>query len=70
MNEPKDTAELSTFAAICDEAARRFGNNWRAVESHIISRLNALPPDQRERLASEVDRVLRYRPPNADSQTQ
>jgi hypothetical protein len=70
MNELANEAELAIFAAICDEAARRHGDNWPAVEGHIINRVNTLPKDQRERLAKAIDRVLRYRSPNADSQTQ
>jgi hypothetical protein len=70
MNEPANDTELAIFAAICEEAARCHGDNWPAVEGHIINRVSTLSKDQRERLAKAVDRVLRYRSPNADSQTQ
>lgn len=67
---PKPHNELIAFATICGEAARQHGDDWDAVERHIRKCLDALPKDQRERLASEMDRVLRYRAPNGDAQTQ
>lgn len=58
------------FAAICFEAAQRHGDDWPAVEQHIRRRVFALPEDQRDRLFSQMDRVLRYQAPNAGAQTQ
>jgi hypothetical protein len=55
--------ELVSFAIICREAAECHGDDWPAVERHIRRRFEALPTDQRERLKSEIDRVLRYRAP-------
>jgi hypothetical protein len=63
-------AELAVLASICREAAERHGDDWPAVERHVKMRVNALPSDQRQRLADEMDRVLRYRAPNRGMQTQ
>ncbi|HLH11597.1 MAG TPA: hypothetical protein VKV77_06955 [Methylovirgula sp.] len=71
MNDtPELDPELLVFAAICSEAARRHGDDWRAVQRHIRKCVHALPLDQRERLASEMDRVLRYRAPDGGTRTQ
>jgi hypothetical protein len=64
MNDRSNPATvLVSFATICREAAERHGDDWPAVERHIKKRFDALPTDQRERLKSEIDRVLRYRAP-------
>jgi hypothetical protein len=62
--------ELIAFATLCREAARRHGDDWRAVERLIKKSLDALPEDQRQRLTSELDRVLRFRAPDADPRMQ
>jgi hypothetical protein len=61
--------ELVAFATICTEAARRHGDDWPAVEKHIRKCVDALPEDQRLRLAREMDRVLRYVAPHGGAQT-
>jgi len=61
--------ELVAFATICTEAARRHGDDWHAVEKHIKKCVEALPEDQRQRIAREMDRVLRYRAPQVGAQT-
>jgi hypothetical protein len=63
-------SELTALASICREAAERYGDDWPAVEKHIQQRFDALPTDQRRRLAHEMDRVLRYRAPDRGMQTQ
>jgi len=63
-------AELAVLASICREAAERHGDNWPAIERHVKNRVRALPSDQRQRLADEMDRVLRYRAPDRGMQTQ
>ena len=63
-------AELAVLASICREAAECHGDDWPAVERHMKQRLDALPSDQRQRLAHEMDRVLRYRAPDRGMQTQ
>jgi len=61
MNDVPDPAtELVAFGTICVEATRRYGDDWHAVERHIRARIDALPQDQRARLAKEMDRILRY----------
>ena len=62
--------ELLAFASICNEAASRHGNDWCAVEGHIKTVLHAMPKERRERLAREMDRVLRYIAPNRNAETQ
>jgi hypothetical protein len=61
MNE-----ELIAFALICGEAAQRYGDDWPAIEAHIRQSVDALPKEQRDRLAREVDRVLRYQAPKGN----
>ena len=61
--------ELVAFATICTEAARRHGDDWRAVEKHIKKCVEALPEEQRRCIAREMDRVLRYRAPQVGAQT-
>ena len=63
-------AELAVLATICREAAERHGDDWPAIERHIKKRVRALPSEQRQRLAHEMDRVLRYRAPDRGTQTQ
>ena len=63
-------AELTVLASICREAAECHGDNWPAVEGHIKKRFDALPTDQRQRLAREIDRVLRFQAPDRGMQTQ
>ena len=71
MNDmPRVHPALVTLAAICSEAAQRHGDDWRAVERHVRRCVRSLPKDQRESLANEMDRVLRYRAPNGGGQTQ
>jgi hypothetical protein len=71
MNDgPRPDIELPAFASLCGEAALRHGDDWPAVERHIRKCVDALPTDRRLRLASEVERILRYCAPNGDSQTQ
>jgi hypothetical protein len=71
MNDiPKPHVELIAFATICSEAARRHGDNWHAVEGHIRKCVDALPKDQRERLVSEMGRVLRYCAPGGNAPVQ
>jgi hypothetical protein len=71
MNETLQLhAELLAFASICNEAARRHGDDWYAIEGHIKTVLHAMPKERRERLAKEMDRVLRYIAPNRDAETQ
>jgi hypothetical protein len=67
---PNEHPDLAAFAAICSEATQRHGDNWPAVEQLIRERVGALPRDQRERLAAEIDRVLRYCAPDKGAQTQ
>jgi hypothetical protein len=62
--------ELLAFASICDEAARRHGDDWYAIEGHIKAFLHAMPRERRERLAKEMDRVLRYIAPHRGAGTQ
>jgi hypothetical protein len=62
-DDPSLPGELAALANICTEAARRHGDDWPAVERHIKESVSALPQDQRQRMAMEMDRVLRYRPP-------
>jgi len=62
--------ELLAFASICNEAANRHGDDWCAVEGHIKTVLHAMPKERRERLAREMDRVLRYIAPNRNAETQ
>jgi hypothetical protein len=62
--------ELLAFASVCNEAASRHGNDWCAVEGHIKTVLHAMPKERRERLAQEMDRVLRYIAPNRNAETQ
>jgi hypothetical protein len=62
--------ELLAFASICNEAASRYGDDWYAIEGHIKTVLHAMPKERRERLAREMDRVLRYIVPNRDAETQ
>lgn len=62
--------ELLAFASICNEAANRHGDDWCAVEGHIKTVLHAMPKERRERLAREMDRVLRYIAPNHNAETQ
>jgi hypothetical protein len=64
------SAEFVALATICREAAERHGDNWPAVERHIRKRVSALPNDQRQRLAHEMDRVLRYQAPDRGALTQ
>ena len=61
--------ELVAFATICTEAARRHGDDWRAVEKHIKKCVEALPEEQRRCIAREMDRVLRYVAPPTGAQT-
>jgi hypothetical protein len=71
MNDtPMVHPALIALAAICSEAAQRHGDDWRAVERHIRKCVHSLPKDQRESLANEMDRVLRYRAPDRGGQTQ
>lgn len=71
MNDtPRSHPELAALAAICAEAAQRHGGDWHAVESHIRKLVYALPENERARLESVMDRVLRYRAPDAGGQTQ
>lgn len=71
MNDrPEPQPEFLAFAAICFEAAERHGDDWSAVEQHIRRRLVAMPEEQRDRLASQMDKVLRYQAPNAGAKTQ
>jgi hypothetical protein len=58
------------FAAICNEAAQRHGDDWSAVEQHIRRRVFDLPEEQRQSLANQMDRVLRYCAPAAGAKTQ
>jgi hypothetical protein len=69
-DRPATSPELLALATICNEAAQRYGDDWPAVERHIKKRVNALPTDQRKRLAHEMDRVLRYRAPDQGALTQ
>jgi hypothetical protein len=62
--------ELAAFMTICREAAARHGDNWPAIEQHIKRRFATLPSEQRQRLAREIDRVLRYRAPDCGMQVQ
>ena len=62
--------ELLAFASICNEAANRHGHDWCAVVGHIKTVLHAMPKERRERLAREMDRVLRYIAPNRNAETQ
>ena len=62
--------ELLVFASICNEAASRHGDDWCAVEGHIKTVLHAMPQERRERLAKEMDRVLRYIAPHRSGGTQ
>jgi hypothetical protein len=62
--------ELLAFASISNEAANRHGDDWCAVEGHIKTVLHAMPKERRERLAREMDRVLRYIAPNHNAETQ
>ena len=48
----------------------RHGDDWYAIEGHIKTVLHAMPKQRRERLAKEMDRVLRYIAPNRDAETQ
>ena len=50
--------------------ARRHGDDWYAIEGHIKTVLHAMPKERRERLAREMDRVLRYIAPDRDAETQ
>lgn len=71
MNDaPELHPDLIALAAICSEAAQCHGNNWHAVEKHIRKCVHSLPKDQRERLASEMDRVFRYCAPDGGGLTQ
>lgn len=71
MNDtPQAHVELIALATICREAARRHGDDWNAIEKHVKCCVDALPQDQRERLASAMGRVLRYCAPDASAQTQ
>jgi hypothetical protein len=63
-------AELTVLVSICREAAECHGDDWPSVEKHIRQSVNALPIDQRRRLAREMDRVLRYQAPDRGMQTQ
>lgn len=67
---PDANSDLVVFASICAEATARHGDDWPAVERHIKERVDALPLEQRERLAGEVARVLGFRAPDAGSKTQ
>lgn len=60
-------ADLAALAAICSEAAQRHGDNWGAVKRHIEERVVLLPKDQRERLAANIQQVLRYCCPEGNS---
>jgi hypothetical protein len=42
----------------------------QVIEGHIKTVLHAMPKERRERLAREMDRVLRYIVPNRDAETQ
>jgi hypothetical protein len=67
MNDGQElNFELVAFATICSEAAQRHGDDWDAVQRHIRQRIGALPNDQRERLANEMARILRYCAPDRD----
>jgi hypothetical protein len=71
MNDsPRAPAELFALANICREAAQRHGDDWNAVKKHIKKCVDALPNDQRERLATEMGRVLSYYAPHANARTQ
>jgi len=61
---------LFALANICRDAAQRHGDDWHAVEKHIKKCVDALPNEQRERLAREMGRVLRYYAPDARARTQ
>lgn len=67
---PDSPTEFIALATICSEAAQRHGSNWHAVERYIKKRLHALPKEQQERLANEIDRILRYRAPSWSALTQ
>ncbi len=58
------------LAGICSEAAQRHGDDWHAVARHISKCVGSLPLDQRERLAGEMERVLRYCAPDGGGLTQ
>jgi hypothetical protein len=71
MNDsPRAHVALFALANICLEAARRYGDDWHAVERHIKKCVDALPNEQRERLTREMGRVLRYYAPDAGARTQ
>jgi hypothetical protein len=70
MNESAARHPLVTLALICTEAANYHGDNWLTIEASVRERLQALPDDQRRRINAEIDRILRYRAPDACTSTQ
>ena len=58
---------IDLLQALCIEAAEMFGNDWSAVNLHITRKLETLVDPERAELRAEVERILRYQPPDASA---
>jgi hypothetical protein len=58
---------IDLLQSLCTEAAEMFGNDWSAVNLHITRKLETLVDPERAELRAEVERILRYQPPDASA---
>ena len=49
--------------ALCREAAAKFGDDWRKIDSYVKERLAALTWEEREALLQDATEILRFTPP-------
>lgn len=56
---------LDFIKSLCFEAAELFGDDWAAVNRHIVEKLGALVESDRKDLLAEVEKILRTHAPDA-----
>ena len=49
-----------TLAELCEEAVQHCGDDWHRVLAYVADRIAAMPGDDQERLAENVDRILSF----------
>ena len=60
-----DGSEMQRLASLFDEAARLHGDDWQAVHAHVRDAVSRMPAETQDRLSGEIDRLLRFTPPQA-----
>jgi hypothetical protein len=70
MNHDPNRSAIATLTDICTDAARRYGDDWQAIEKHIRTRIETLSTSDRDALGEAIERILRYHAPHGGAATQ